>query len=318
MNTLPGIIIKRVAMGLLTIFVISVIIFAGVEALPGDLATAILGQEATPETVAAFRRELKLDLPAHVRYFAWLGDFLKGNLGNSLANKRPVADLVGWRFANTIFLATCAAVVAVPLAVMLGILAALYRNTLFDKMISTATLSTISFPEFFVAYILIFLLAVKVVVFPSIANINDEMSLAQKIYAIVLPALTMTMVITAHMMRQTRAAIINILASPFIEMAELKGLKRLRIIVLHAFPNALSPVINVIAVNLAYLIVGVVLVEVVFVYPGLGQLLVDSVSKRDIPVVQASCLIFAATYIGLNLLADVMAILSNPRMRNPK
>ncbi len=318
MNTLPGLIIKRVAMGLLTILVISLVIFAGVEALPGDLATAILGQEATPETVAAFRRELKLDLPAHVRYFAWLGDFLKGELGNSLANKRPVADLIGWRFANTMFLATCAAVVSVPVAVILGILAALYRNTLFDKIISTATLSTISFPEFFVAYILIFLLAVKVVVFPSLANINDQMSLAQKIYAIVLPAMTLTLVVVAHMMRQTRAAIINILASPFIEMAELKGLKRLRIIVLHAFPNALSPVINVIAVNLAYLVVGVVLVEVVFVYPGLGQLLVDSVSKRDIPVVQASCLVFAAVYIGLNLLADVMAILSNPRMRNPK
>jgi len=318
MNTLPGLIIKRVAMGLLTILVISLVIFTGVEALPGDLATAILGQEATPETVAAFRRELKLDLPAHVRYFAWLGDFLKGELGNSLANKRPVADLIGWRFANTMFLATSAAVVSVPIAVILGILAALYRNTLFDKIISTATLSTISFPEFFVAYILIFLLAVKVVVFPSLANINDQMTLAQKLYAIVLPAMTLTLVVVAHMMRQTRAAIINILASPFIEMAELKGLKRLRIIVLHAFPNALSPVINVIAVNLAYLVVGVVLVEVVFVYPGLGQLLVDSVSKRDIPVVQASCLVFAAVYIGLNLLADVMAILSNPRMRNPK
>ncbi len=318
MNTLVALIIKRVAINLLTIIVISVVIFSGVEALPGDLATAILGQEATPETVAAFRRELKLDLPAHVRYFAWLGDFLKGNLGNSLANKRPVADLIGWRFANTMFLASTAAVVSVPIAVILGILAALYRNTLFDKIISTATLSTISFPEFFVAYILIFLLAVKVVVFPSLANINDQMTLVQKLYAIVLPALTLTLVVVAHMMRQTRAAIINILASPFIEMAELKGLKRLRIIVLHAFPNALSPVINVIAVNLAYLVVGVVLVEVVFVYPGLGQLLVDSVSKRDIPVVQASCLVFAAVYIGLNLLADVMAILSNPRMRNPK
>jgi len=318
MNTLPGLIIKRVAMGLLTILVISLVIFTGVEALPGDLATAILGQEATPETVAAFRRELKLDLPAHVRYFAWLGDFLKGELGNSLANKRPVADLIGWRFANTMFLATSAAVVSVPIAVILGILAALYRNTLFDKIISTATLSTISFPEFFVAYILIFLLAVKVVVFPSLANINDQMTLAQKLYAIVLPAMTLTLVVVAHMMRQTRAAIINILASPFIEMAELKGLKRLRIIVLHAFPNALSPVINVVAVNLAYLVVGVVLVEVVFVYPGLGQLLVDSVSKRDIPVVQASCLVFAATYIGLNLLADILAILSNPRMRNPR
>ena len=309
---------KRIAMGFLTIIVISVLIFVGVEALPGDLATAILGQEATPETVAAFRRELKLDLPPHVRYFAWLGDFLKGDLGTSLANKRPVAELITWRFANTMFLAASAAVVAVPVAIILGILAALYRNSLFDKTISMVTLSTISFPEFFVAYILIALLSVQVIIFPSISNINDQMSFWQKIHSIVLPCLTLTLVVVAHMMRQTRAAIINILASPFIEMARLKGIKRLRVIVLHAFPNALSPVINVVALNLAYLVVGVVIVEVVFVYPGMGQLLVDSVSKRDIPVVQASGLIFAAVYVTLNLLADVLSILTNPRMRNPK
>jgi peptide/nickel transport system permease protein len=305
-------------MGFLTIIVISVLIFVGVEALPGDLATAILGQEATPETVAAFRKELKLDLPPHERYFAWLGDFMKGELGNSLANKRPVAELIYWRFGNTLFLASSAAVVAVPVAIILGILAALYRNSLFDKTISMVTLSTISFPEFFVAYILIALLSVQVIIFPSISNINDQMSLGQKLYSIVLPALTLTLVVVAHMMRQTRAAIINILASPFIEMAHLKGIKRLRVIVLHAFPNALSPVINVIALNLAYLVVGVVIVEVVFVYPGLGQLLVDSVSKRDIPVVQASGLVFATVYVSLNLLADVLSILTNPRMRNPK
>ena len=318
MGQIIELVVKRVALGLVTMIVISLLIFVGVEALPGDLATAVLGQSATPETVAAFRKELKLDLPPHVRYFAWLGDFMQGDLGNSLANKRPVAELIGWRFGNTMFLATSAAVVAVPIALILGILAALYRNTLFDKSISMATLSTISFPEFFVAYILIALLSVQVVIFPSISNINDQMTFWEKIRAIVLPSLTLTLVVVAHMMRQTRAAIINILASPFIEMARLKGIKRMRVIVLHAFPNALSPVINVVAVNLAYLIVGVVIVEVVFVYPGLGQLLVDSVSKRDIPVVQASGLIFAATYVALNLLADVMSIISNPRMLNPR
>jgi peptide/nickel transport system permease protein len=318
MSGLFGLVMKRIAMGFLTIIVISVLIFIGVEALPGDLATAILGQEATPETVAAFRKELKLDLPPHVRYFAWLGDFIKGDLGTSLANKRPVAELITWRFANTLFLAASAAVVAVPVAIILGILAALYRESLFDKTISMVTLSTISFPEFFVAYILIALLSVQLIIFPSISNINDQMSFAQKLHAIVLPCLTLTLVVVAHMMRQTRAAIINILASPFIEMARLKGIKQLRIIVLHAFPNALSPVINVVALNLAYLVVGVVIVEVVFVYPGLGQLLVDSVSKRDIPVVQASGLVFATVYVSLNLLADVLSILTNPRMRNPK
>jgi peptide/nickel transport system permease protein len=183
-----------------------------------------------------------------------------------------------------------------------------------------ATLSTISFPEFFVAYILIALLSVQLVSFPSISNINDQMSFWQKIHAIILPCLTLTMVVVAHMMRQTRAAIINILASPFIEMARLKGIQRTRVIVMHAFPNALSPVIviNVIAINLAYLVVGVVIVEVVFVYPGLGQLMVDSVSKRDIPVVQTCGLIFASIYIGLNLTADVLSIISNPRLRNPR
>jgi peptide/nickel transport system permease protein len=298
MSGLSGLVIKRIAMGFLTIFVISVLIFVGVEALPGDLATAILGQEATPETVAQFRKELKLDEPPVKRYFLWLGAFMRGDLGNSLANKRPVAELIVWRFKNTIFLAASAAVIAVPVAIILGILAALYRNSLFDRFISMATLSTISFPEFFVAYILIALLSVQVIIFPSISNINDSMSFGQKIFAIVLPCLTLTLVVLAHMMRQTRAAIINILASPFIEMARLKGIKRLRVIVVHAFPNALSPVINVVALNLAYLVVGVVIVEVVFV--------------------QASGLIFAAVYITLNLLADVLSILTNPRMRNPK
>ena len=318
MSSIFGIVVKRLALGLLTIIVISLLIFVGIEALPGDLATAILGQEATPETVAAFRKELKLDLPPHVRYFAWLGDFMRGDLGTSLANKRPISELIVWRFENTMFLAASAAVVAVPIAVILGILAALYRNSLFDRIISMVTLSTISFPEFFVAYILIALLSVQLVVFPSISNINDQMSFWQKIHAIILPCLTLTLVVVAHMMRQTRAAIINILASPFIEMARLKGIKRMRIIVLHAFPNALSPVINVIALNLAYLVVGVVIVEVVFVYPGMGQLLVDSVSKRDIPVVQASGLIFAAVYVSLNLLADILSIITNPRLRNPR
>lgn len=306
------------ALGLLTLIIISMLIFLGVELLPGDVAEAVLGQSALPETVEAFRKELKLDLPAHIRYFSWLGDFLQGEFGNSLANRRPIAELIGWRFSNTIFLASAAAVIAVPLAIILGILAALYRNTLFDRIISMVTLSTISFPEFFVAYILITLLSVKIIIFPSISNINEQMSLLEKIRAIFLPCLTLTLVVVAHMMRQTRAAIINIMSSPFIEMARLKGVNRTRVVVLHAFPNALSPVINVVAINLAYLVVGVVVVEVVFVYPGLGQLLVDSVSKRDIPVVQASGLIFATVYIGLNLLADVLSIISNPRLRNPK
>jgi peptide/nickel transport system permease protein len=306
---------KRLAFGLLTVIVVSVLIFLGVEALPGDLAKAILGQQATPEAVAAFRRELKLDLPPHVRYFRWLGDFMRGDLGMSLANQRPIAQMIGWRLSNTLFLAVTAAMIAVPLSLVLGILAALYRNSWFDKTISISTLSAISFPEFSIAYILIAVFSVRFNLCPSMSTITDEMTFFQKIHNVLLPSLTLSLAVTAHMMRMTRAAIINVLSSEYIEMAGLKGIKRRRIIVHHALPNVLSPIINVIVLNLGWLIVGVVVTEVVFVYPGLGQLMVDSVSKRELPVIQACGLIFACTYILLNLLADVLSMVSNPRIR---
>jgi peptide/nickel transport system permease protein len=309
---------QRLALGLLTLFIVSVIISAGVELLPGDVAEAILGQGATPETVAAFRREVGLDVPAYVRYFNWLGGILQGDLGTSLASKREIVELIGPRLENTLALAALAAVISVPLAVTLGVLAALYRNSLYDRLVNIVTLTAISFPEFFVGYILVLYLAVKAGIFPGISNISGDIGFWEHIYRMILPALVLTLAVVAHMMRQTRANIINLLASPYIEMAMLKGIRRGRIIVHHALPNALSPIINVIAVNLAYLVVGVVVVEVVFVYPGLGQLFVDSVSKRDIPVVQATSLIFAAAYILLNLLADILSILSNPRLMHPK
>ncbi len=304
---------QRLGLGLVTLFVISLLIFGAIELLPGDLAEEILGQSATPETVAAFRRELGLDLPAHERYLSWLGGVLQGDFGTSLANKRPIADLIASRLGNTLFLALYAAAIAVPLSLFLGILAALFRNSLYDKAVNVFTLSSISFPEFFVAYILIFYLA-QSGLFPSIARVSPDAGLGEMLYRAFLPALTLTLVVTAHMMRMTRAAIINLLASPYIEMARLKGVSPGRIILRHALPNALAPIINVIALNLAYLITGVVVVEVVFVYPGLGQLMVDSVAKRDVTVVQAAALIFACAYVLLNLSADVLSTLSNPRL----
>jgi len=318
MGQILKMVVQRLALGLLTLIVVSMIIFLGVELLPGDLAEAILGQSALPETVAAFRKELKLDLPPHIRYFEWLGSVMQGDLGRSLANNREISELMGSRFANTLFLALMAATISVPLSLFLGVLAALYRNSIFDRAINIATLSSISFPEFFVAYILILFLSVNTGMFPSISNVSDDLPFWDRVYRCFLPALTLTLVVVAHMMRMTRASIINLLASPYIEMANLKGLSRSRIIMKHALPNALSPIINVIVINLAFLVVGVVVVEVVFVYPGLGQLFVDSVIKRDIPVVQASCLVFAATYILLNLLADVLSIVSNPRLLHPR
>lgn len=311
-------IVKRVFFGAITLFVISLLIFLGVEALPGDLAEAVLGQGATPETIAAFRRELGLDLPPHIRYLEWISGVLQGDLGVSLANNKPIAELLEQRLYNTMFLASTAALVSIPIAIGLGMLAALYRESLFDKTISILTLSTISFPEFFVAYILIAFFSVAFPVFPSLAILKDDMSLFERLHAVALPVMTLTLVVTAHMMRMTRASIINVLASPYIEMARLKGIRKARVIAYHALPNSLSPIINVVVLNLAYLVVGVVLVEVVFVYPGLGQMLVDSVAKRDLPVVQSSCLIFAAVYLLLNLLADVLSILANPKLRHPK
>jgi peptide/nickel transport system permease protein len=298
---------QRLGLGLLTLFVVSLIIFLGVELLPGDLAQAILGQAATPETVAAFRKELGLDLPAHVRYLDWLGGMIQGDFGTSLANKREISELMGVRLGNTLFLAAVAAAIAVPLALFLGILAALYRGSVYDRLVNVFTLSSISFPEFFVAYILILWLAVNAGVFPSISNVGPDVPLWDRINRTMLPSLTLTLVVVAHMMRMTRAAIINLLASPYIEMARLKGLKPGRIIVKHALPNALAPIITVVVLNLAYLITGVV-----------GQLLVDSVAKRDITVVQACSLVFAMTFIFLNLLADVLSILSNPRLLHPR
>mgnify|MGYP002713033724 CR=1 FL=1 len=317
MSVVWTMIAKRLGLGLLTLFIISIIIFGATELLPGDLAKSVLGQSATPETVAAFRKELGLDLPAHTRYLNWLFGAMQGDFGTSLANKRPIADLISTRLGNTLFLALYAAAIAVPLSLVLGILAALYRNTIFDRAANAMALTSISFPEFFVAYILIFVLA-QSGFFPSMARVDPTTGFSEMLYRTFLPAITLTLVVTAHMMRMTRAAIINLLASPYIEMARLKGMSPGRVILKHALPNALAPIITVIALNLAYLITGVVVVEVVFVYPGLGQLMVDSVSKRDFPVVQAVALIFAAAYVLLNLTADVLATLSNPRLIHRK
>lgn len=330
MHGVIRIILQRLALGVLTLLIVSMVIFAAVNMLPGDFAESILGQGATPEAVASIRRDLGLDQPFVTRYFDWLGGVLQGDLGTSFAQAnftsftgttsgaKSVATQIAPRFANTMFLAAVTAAIAVPFAIILGVLAALYRNSIFDKAANILTLSSISSPEFFLAYVMILFLAVLNPIFPALSNLYEGMPFDERLSKTMLPALVLTLVVTAHMMRMTRAAIINLLASPYIEMARLKGLSPMRVVVRHALPNALAPIINVIALNLAYLITGVVVVEVVFGYNGIGQLFVDSVKIRDIPVVQACCMIFAAAYILLNLTADILSILSNPRMRHPK
>jgi peptide/nickel transport system permease protein len=319
-------ILERIALGIATLFVVSLVIFSAIELLPGDFSQVILGQSATQANMAAISKELGLDQPPHLRYLQWIAGAVQGDLGTSFSGRnasgvdrsREVVDLIAPRLSNTLFLASMTALIAVPISLVLGVTSALYRNSFYDRSVNTATLTTISFPEFFVAYILILTLSSLWPIFPSLANVDADALLSERIYKSALPALTLTLVIVAHMMRMTRAAIINLLASPYIQMARLSGASQSEIIIKHALPNAWAPIATVIAFNLAYLVVGVVVVEVVFVYPGVGQLMVDAVSTRDIPVVQGCALIFAITYILLNLLADIIGIITNPRLLHPK
>jgi peptide/nickel transport system permease protein len=318
MHPLIRLVARRIALGILLLLAASALIFMGTEVLPGDVASAILGQGATETTLANLREALGLDRPAAVRYFEWLWGALQGDLGTSLTNKRDIAATLAGRMSNTLFLAFWAAVIAVPLAIVLGLVAVRYQGRWPDKLISGATLASISVPEFLLGYIAAFFLAVKFQLLPSVATMHGGMDLGDKLMAIALPVLVLMLTVLGHMMRMTRAAILNVMQSAYIETAELKGLSPFAVIARHALPNAVAPVVNVVMLNLAYLVVGVVVIEVVFVYPGMGQYLVDHVAKRDLPVVQACGLVFAAVYIGLNLLADLISIIANPRLRHPK
>lgn len=315
-------VLVRIGAGFLTLFLVSLIIFAAIAVLPGDFARMALGRSATPETVANFQAMLGLDRPLPERYLRWIFGALTGDLGNSFASgagvPRTVMSIVGPRLQNTLFLAALTAAICVPVALVFGVIAAIHRNSWIDRLLNSVTLFSISFPEFFVAYVLMLFFAVKIPLFYSIARITPDMGVKEIALRLALPIATLSLGIIAHMMRMTRAAIINLLSSAYIEMARLKGVTMSGVIIRHALPNAWAPIAAVIAFNLAYLIVGVVVVEVVFVYPGIGQAMVDAVRSRDIPVVQACALIFAAVYILLNLAADLVAIITNPKLAHPR
>ncbi|WP_377289903.1 ABC transporter permease [Rhizobium sp. SG2393] len=315
---LAALIFQRLGLSIGLLLAVSIMIFGGVEALPGDFATTYLGQSATPQAVENIRKDLGLDRPVTERYLSWLGGALTGDFGTSWASKNSVSEQIGKRLGNSLFLAAFAAAISVPLAIALGMIAVQFRNRLPDRIINVVSLAAISLPEFFVGYLLILFFGVKfgIATFPS--TVYDGMAFTDRLSAIALPTATLVLVVLAHMMRMTRAAILNVMSSPYVETAELKGLGAFRIIARHAAPNAVAPVVNVVALNLAYLVVGVVVVEVVFVYPGMGQYMVDAVTVRDMPVVQACGLIFAAFYIFLNMAADIIAILANPRLRHPR
>jgi peptide/nickel transport system permease protein len=320
-----SLLIRRLLFGIGTLWVTSILVFAGTEILPGDVVEVVLGQAATPESVAAIRKSMSLDQPAHIRYVRWLTGAMQGDFGRSLAGDvagtaesgRPVSGLIGERLPNSLLLAATTAALAVPLALLTGLLSAMFPGGIFDRFVSIAALCVISVPEFFIGSLLVMLFAVALGWLPAIAYLSDSQTPLETLRAIALPVLTLTAAVFAHMARMTRAALLSVLRSPYVETAILKGATRWRVVFRHALVNATGPIANVVALNLAYLVGGVVIVESVFAYPGMAKLMVDSVSARDIPVVQGCALIYCAVYVCLNLIADVVSIVANPRLRSP-
>jgi len=308
-------ILQRLAIGILTLWLVTILVFVGTQLLPGDVAQAVLGQSATPEAVAALRIEMGLNQPAIVRYGSWVSGLLHGELGNSLANGASISGLIGQRLPNTLLLAGLTAMLVVPAAIGLGLASAMYPESVFDRAVSVVTMFLLAIPEFLLATLLVLVFAVQLRWLPAISYVSEYRSLEQLARTMALPVLTLSLVLLAQMARMTRSTILNILSSSYIEMAVLKGVRRHRIVFRHALVNAMGPIANVIALNLAWLVSGVVIVETVFAYPGLAKLIVDGVASRDYPVIQSCAMIFCAAYILFILLADIASILSNPRLR---
>lgn len=313
---LVRLILGRIVIAILTLGFVSVAVFVGTEVLPGDVAEAVLGQSATPEAVAGLRRALNLDRPAYIRYFLWLGGLLTGDPGRSLVNDLPVAGLIASRLPNSLMLAAVTAVVCVPIALTLGITSAIWRGSLYDRGASFVTMSIISVPEFLIATLAVIVFAVNLRWFPALSYSAGVITVDQFFRLFALPVLTLSCVMIAQMMRMTRAAVIDTLRSSYAEMAVLKGAGRMRVVLKHALPNAVGPIANAVALSLSHLLGGAIIVEIIFNYPGLAKLLVDAVSTRDMPLVQACVMIFCAAYLFLVMIADIAGILSNPRLRH--
>jgi peptide/nickel transport system permease protein len=306
----------RLGLGIASLLLVSFAIFAITSLLPGDAAEELLGQYATPETVAGLRASLGLDLPAHERYLHWLGGLLTGDFGRSLASNTPVATLIGSRLPNSLMLAAATAAVSVPIALAIGITAAMWRGTAYDRAVSMLTLSVVSVPEFLVATAAVIVFAVHLRWLSALSATTEITSVAQFFRVFALPVFSLCCVIVAQMVRMTRAALIDQLRAPYVEMAVLKGVGPWRVVLTHALPNAIGPIANAVALSLSYLLGGVIIVETIFNYPGVAKLMVDGVAQRDLPVVQACAMLFCAAYLVLVTTADVVAILSNPRLRH--
>ncbi|HAB24675.1 MAG: ABC transporter permease [Pantoea sp.] len=307
---------RRTGAGILTLLIVSAVVFFITSLLPGDAAQMILGQNATPETVAALRAQLGLDQPLLLRYFSWLGGMLQGDFGTSFASHLPVMQLVAQRIPATFELAAITTLICVPLALLIGITAAMTRGSLLDRVLVIGTMATVAVPEFLVATVAVLIFAVKLHWVSAMSFGSPNMDLVSYLKAYALPVLTLCCVLVAQMARMTRAAIINQLDSPWLEMALLKGVSPLRAVLRHALPNAVGPIANAISLSLSYLFGGVIIIETIFSYPGLASQLVDAVSNRDLPVVQFCVMLFAGCYLLLLLLADVLTIAFNPKWRS--
>lgn len=307
---------RRVGAGILTLLIVSAVVFFITSLLPGDAAQMILGQNATPETVAALRQQLGLDQPLLVRYFSWLAGMLHGDFGTSFASHLPVMQLVAQRIPATFELAAITTVICVPLALVIGIVAAMKRGSALDRVLVISTMATVAVPEFLVATVAVLIFAVKLHWVSAMSFGSPDMGLVSYLKAYALPVMTLCCVLVAQMARMTRSAIINQLDSPYLEMALLKGVSPLRAVLRHALPNAVGPIANAISLSLSYLFGGVIIIESIFSYPGLASALVDAVSNRDLPVVQLCVMMFAACYLVLLLIADVLTIAFNPKWRS--
>lgn len=316
MHGIAGFVVRRLLLGLLTLFAASLIIFAATQVLPGDAARSILGRAAQPESLAALRHQLGLDKPVTHQYWEWISGVFTGDLGSSLANGLAVTNVLGERLLYSSFLMLIAAAISVPLGVVLGAVSARRRDSPFDQVSSVTTLGLAALPEFVVGITLAVLFSTTVLhVLPSVIVAEEGVGPWHYPKEFVLPVVTLVIAVVPYTSRIMRASTVEILESDFVEMARLKGLSERRVLWRHAVPNALAPTFQVTALNLAYLAGGIVVVETVFNYPGIGLLLVESVRARDIPVVQAIALLITGLYVILNLLADVATILVSPRLR---
>jgi len=308
-------VIQRLGIALLTLIIVSFAVFFATELLPGDVAEILLGQAATPEAVAGLRAAMGLDEPALSRFIGWLAGLASGDLGTSYVNKMEIVELLSGRLRNSLQLAGVTTLVSVPIALSLGIGAAMWRGSLFDRVVTVLTISVISVPEFMVATLAVLIFAVWLDWLPALSYGADMSSLGTMLKAYAMPVITLSFVVSAQMIRMTRAAVIETINTPYVEMALLKGASRKRMVLVHALPNALGPIANAVALSLSYLVGGVIIVETIFNYPGVAKLMVDAVSTRDLPLIQSCAMIFCVSYLMLITLADLIAILSNPRLR---